>query len=157
METAPAGTKTVVALIACAAGIAIVAAGVVKGMRGSSAEDFMAVPAGLVFVFLGMLLALPERFARFQRVLGALLVTSFAAIFDWIAFGSGERHFISSLGLGGGGAAWSGGELAGRIFFGLFAVLMDIAAVGLWIKAIRGPGEADARGGDQARVGRRDL
>jgi hypothetical protein len=135
----PAGVKTAVALIACAAGIAVVAAGVLKGMRGSSAEDFMAVPAGLIFVFLGMLLALPRGFARLEGVLGALLVTSFAATFDWIALGSGERHFISSFGLGSGGAAWSIGELFGRAFFGIFAVLMDIAAVGLWIKVIRGP------------------
>jgi len=54
----------------------------------------MAVPAGLVFVFLGMLLALPERFARFQRLLGALLVTSFAGVVrpdvDWCSEGDAD-------------------------------------------------------------------
>ena len=88
-----------------------------------------------MFVFGGALVLLP---AKLQLPLAALMVTSLAAVFDWVAFGPGERHFTSSVGVGGGRVTWTGGELVGRAFFGVFAVLMDIAAIGLWLRLVRG-------------------
>ena len=65
------------------------------------------------------------------------MVTSLAVVFDWVAFGPGERHFTSSAGVAGARVTWPSGELAGRAFFGAFAVLMDIAAIGLWLRLVR--------------------
>ena len=49
----------------------------------------------------------------------------------------GERHFSGSLALGNGAARWAESELVGRIFFGLFALMSALAAIGLWIKYAR--------------------
>jgi len=46
-----------------------------------------------------------------------------AAMFTWIAFGPGERHFSMSVGSGGSGVAMAGGETMGRVAFGVVALL----------------------------------
>jgi hypothetical protein len=71
--------------------------------------------------------------------LPALMVSSLALAFDWIAFGPGERQFTGSVGVAGAAVSAAVGEPAGRVFFGLFALLFDIAAIGLWLRLIRGP------------------
>jgi hypothetical protein len=96
------------------------------------------VPAGLAFVFAGAMVLLPERLAKLRLPLGALMITCLAAMFSWVAFGPGERHFTGSFGAGGAAVSWTGGEVAGRAFFGLFALLSTIGAVGLWLRVIRG-------------------
>jgi hypothetical protein len=80
----------------------------------------IALPAGLVFVFAG-----------------ALIVTALAVVFDWVAFGPGEHRFSGSLGVPCMAVSGATGKLAGRLFFGLFAVLFDLAALGLWIQYVR--------------------
>ena len=70
---------------------------------------------------------------------GALMVSLLALAFDWIAFGPGERQFTGSVGVAGAAVSSAVGEPAGRVFFGLFALLFDIAAIGLWLRLIRGP------------------
>src|SRR5258708_36285442 len=124
-----------------AVGVVVLAMGIALAMLssfrpGTPAEPlaFLAIPAGLVFVFGGLLVLLP---AKLQLPLASLMVTSLAVLFDWVAFGRGGRHCTSSVGGAGGRVTWSGGELAGRAFFGAFAVLMDIAAIGLWLVLVR--------------------
>jgi hypothetical protein len=58
-------------------------------------------------------------------------------VFDWVAFGPGERRFSGSASVPGISLSGSTSELAGRVFFGLFAVLFDLAALGLWIQYVR--------------------
>ena len=103
----------------------------------ATGDDFMYAPAALVFVFAGVLLALPPERAALTRLFGALLITCFAVTFDWVAFGPGERHFAGGLSLGGVGIGARPGELFGRAMFGVGAVMFDIVAVVLWVRLLR--------------------
>jgi hypothetical protein len=98
-----------------------------------TADNLMAVPAGLMFVFAGILMALPPEYKQWQTLLAALLLTCFALTFDWVAFVPGERKFAGSfMGFG-----FIPGELVGRTFFGFFAVILDIFAIKMWIDEYR--------------------
>jgi len=125
---------------ACAAmGLLVLAIGTHSALnaRHATADDFMYIPAALVFVFGGGLLALPPERAAMTRLFGALLITSFAVTFDWIAFGPGERHFSGGISLGGLGIGARPGELFGRALFGAGAVVFDIVAAVLWLRLLR--------------------
>ena len=102
-----------------------------------AADDFMYAPAALAFVFAGGLLALPPERKRLMQLFGALLLTSFAVTFDWIAFGPGERHFSGGISLGGLGIGARPGELLGRAMFGVGAVVFDVVAAVLWLRMLR--------------------
>jgi Protein of unknown function (DUF3592) len=111
-----------------------------------SADRLMGVPAGLMFFFAGILLALPPQYAKWRNLLATLLITCFAITFDWVAFGPGERHFTGSIM----GFGFIPGELMGRIAFGAFAVILDALAIAMWIGQCRrgfGPGAAMGQGG----------
>jgi hypothetical protein len=98
-----------------------------------TADNLMAVPAGLMFVFAGILMALPPEYKQWQTLLATLLITCFALTFDWVAFGPGERKFTGSfMGIG-----FIPVELVGRTFFGFFAVILDIFAIKMWIDQYR--------------------
>jgi len=127
--------RMVVGVVLLAAGSALATLGIFRAADPAEPLAFLAIPAGLVFVFGGLLALLP---AKLQLPLAALMVTSLAVLFDWVAFGPGERHFTSSLGGAGASVTWASGEFAGRAFFGVFALLMDIAAIGLWLRLVRG-------------------
>jgi hypothetical protein len=103
----------------------------------ATADGFIYVPAAFIFVFAGALLALPPERAALARLFGALLITSFAVTFDWIAFAPGERHFSGGISLGGLGIGAQPGELFGRAMFGVGAVIADITAVVLWVQMLR--------------------
>jgi hypothetical protein len=96
-------------------------------------ENLMGVPAGLMFVFAGILLALPPEQKKWRSLLATLLVTCFAVTFDWVAFGPGERHFSGSFN----GFGFVPSELFGRAAFGFFAVILDIIAILMWIDLSR--------------------
>jgi hypothetical protein len=105
------------AWIAGAIGLAFFLAGVVAILRGfAGASDSTG--------------DLPENAPRPLRAANDLLVMPIpillAAIFTWIAFGPGERHFSVAAGGGGGAIAMghsAGGDIMGRIAFGFGAVL----------------------------------
>jgi Protein of unknown function (DUF3592) len=94
-----------------------------------TADRLMAVPAGLMFVVAGILVALPPQYGKWRNLLAALVVTCFALTFDWVAFGPGERRFTGSLG----GIGFIPSEMMGRAFFGIFAVVLDICAIAMWV------------------------
>jgi hypothetical protein len=94
-----------------------------------TADSLMALPAGLMFVFAGILIGLPPQYQRWRSWLATLVVTCFALTFDWVAFGPGERHFTGNIN----GIGFVPGEMMGRVFFGVFALVLDICAVGMWI------------------------
>lgn len=98
-----------------------------------TADSLMAVPAGLMFFFAGILLALPPQYAKWRGLLMTLVVTCFAVTFDWVAFGPGERRFTGSIN----GIGFIPGEMMGRIFFGFFAVVLDICAIAMWVAQCR--------------------
>jgi hypothetical protein len=139
MPSLPAGPRIAIGLALTAVGIALAAFGAISVLHGAAGMPLVAIPAGLAFVFAGAFVLLPDRLATPRLALGALMVTSLALVFDWVAFGPGERQFRGSFGIGGAGVYSSLGDTAGRAFFGVFALLFDIAAVGLWLRLIRGP------------------
>jgi hypothetical protein len=98
---------------------------------------------GVSFVSIGLVLLMDgiEALERVKGWLAFVFLVSFTSIFNWVAFGPGERHFTtsSSVGVGpvGVSSASSGHELGGRIAFGIFAVLLDLLIaspliLGLW-------------------------
>ena len=126
---------------ACAAmGLLVLATGTHSALNARHApiaDDFMFAPAALAFVFAGGLLALPPERKRLMQLFGALLLTSFAVTFDWIAFAPGERHFSGGISLGGLSIGARPGELLGRAMFGVGAVVFDIVAAVLWLRLLR--------------------
>jgi hypothetical protein len=98
-----------------------------------TADKLMGVPAGLMFVFAGVLIGSPHEYTRWRALLATLVVTCFALTFDWVAFGPGERKFSGSIV----GIGFVPSELMGRVSFGFFAVLLDIWAVAMWIDQFR--------------------
>jgi ABC-type branched-subunit amino acid transport system permease subunit len=94
--------------------------------------------AGGCFVLVGALLLAPDRDVRLKGLVGGVLVTAMALIFDWVAFGPGERHFSGALSIGGMAARSGTGETGGRIAFGVAAVLLDAFALWGWYRWLRG-------------------
>jgi hypothetical protein len=98
-----------------------------------AADNLMGVPASLMFVFAGILMALPAEYVRWRSFLATLVMTCFALTFDWVAFGPGERKFSGNIG----GFGYISSELTGRIMFGFFAVILDVCAIVMWIGQFR--------------------
>jgi hypothetical protein len=98
-----------------------------------TADRLMAVPAGLMFLFAGILIALPPAYTKWRSLLATLVITCFALTFDWVAFGPGERRFTGSIG----GIGFIPGEMMGRAFFGLIALVLDVCAVAMWVRQYR--------------------
>jgi hypothetical protein len=98
-----------------------------------TADSLMGVPAGLMFVFAGIFMALPPEYKQWRNLLATLLITCFALTFDWVAFGPGERKFSGSfVGIG-----FVPSEFFGRASFGVGAVILDIWAIAMWIGQCR--------------------
>ena len=132
-------------LLSAAVGVVIVLAGIgvlpVAAAPDVQGSPWVVVCAGLMFVFLGAAVIVgfavaggadgdlpagtPFSVRLIQYLLGLGIVGSLAAIFTWIAFGPGERHFSSTVVLPfmARGAAASG-ETSGRVTFGIAAVLI---------------------------------
>ncbi|HZD21485.1 MAG TPA: hypothetical protein VE325_12505 [Burkholderiales bacterium] len=139
MSALPAGPRLAIGLALTAVGVALAAFGAAGALHAGASMQVVALPAGLAFVFGGGLVLVPDRLAALRLTLGALMVSSLALVFDWVAFAPGERQFTGSLAAGGAALSSPVGETAGRVFFGLFALAFDIAAIGLWLRLIRGP------------------
>lgn len=73
----------------------------------------------------------PKRWV--QGLFPLVIISGFAVIASWVAFGPGERQFEGSAGNWLVGVSWGGGDLAGRIAFGAGAVfLVVVALIGWW-------------------------
>jgi hypothetical protein len=139
VSAAPAGggqgSGLAVGFMFAAMGLMVIGLAVNGAIRADpfTADTLMGVPAGLMFVFAGVLIGLPPEYTRWRAVLATLVVTCFALTFDWVAFGPGERKFGGSIV----GIGLVPSELMGRISFGFFAVILDIWAVAMWIDQLR--------------------
>jgi hypothetical protein len=98
--------------------------------------------AGLMFIAAGVVpLSLAFGFADWFNQLSALVAAgALAAVFNWIAFFPGARHFTGTTSvLGLRLAAGASGEMTGRIIFGIPALLIDGSVLlGLWRLLRRG-------------------
>ena len=125
------GGGLVPGLAVAAMGLMLTGFVISAGVRASpfAADNFMGAPAGLMFVFAGILMALPPQYQKWRSLLATLLITCFALTLDWVAFGPGERRFTGSIM----GFGYVSSQWMGRAVFGIFAVILDIWAVAMWV------------------------
>jgi hypothetical protein len=93
--------------------------------------------AGAFVDLAGLAILVPERFPRVRGMFAGLAVTALAVVFDWIAFGPGDRESGALLSLDRFIATTPSNENAGRAVIGLFAVLVSLLAVWGWIRWFR--------------------
>jgi hypothetical protein len=93
--------------------------------------------AGLAFAFAGAILVVPERQSRTRAWFGALMITSVALLFDWLAFGPGERHDASGFSNGSGGVHLHFWQMPGRVLLASGAVLFSLMALWAWFRTRR--------------------
>jgi hypothetical protein len=129
--------RSVVGLALCAGGAAFAAYGMLHPSAPIQPDPFIALPIGVVFACAGMLIAFPNATLEVKSICGTLLITGFAVILDWIAFGPGERHFSGSVGSAGISVRSPTNDLAGRIVFGIGAVAVDALALFWWVKLFK--------------------
>ena len=137
-DLSPTG-KLIWGLVCGAMGLLVIAIGIHSALstwQPLASQDFVFLPAGLIFVFGGALLALPPGRADLNRLFGALLITAFAVTLDWIAFGPGERKFSGGISLGV-DIPLPVNETFGRVVFGIPAAIFDALALALWAGVIR--------------------
>jgi hypothetical protein len=73
-----------------------------------------------------------------SRLVGAVVLLALAAIFNWIAFGPGPRHFTSTITFGGSsGQRAAMGDTSGRMIFGIIAVLIDLLVIAVAVRWMR--------------------
>jgi len=72
-----------------------------------------------------------------QYFLGAVLLSLFAAIPGWIAFGPGPRVFGGSISFGVVTGATEPSASTGRIVFGIAAILVGLFAAYAWVRWLR--------------------
>jgi hypothetical protein len=128
----------------------LAALGVLPSRPPAPGDDpaWLAAPIGLTFFLGGMAVIvrsfagadassgeLPGNTPRALRAVYDLMVTAIpillAALFTWVAFGPGERHFSVSGGTGGSAVTMpvpGGGQIIGRVAFGFVAVLGWVVA-----------------------------
>ena len=72
-----------------------------------------------------------------QYLLGMAIVGLMTAVSGWIAFGPGERHFSMTMALPFVARSSAGGELSGRIAFGVGTTLLLAMFVGFGVSGAR--------------------
>jgi len=121
--------------------------GVVHGRSAPGVQPWVVVATGSMFIFGGLAIinayaiaggtqangdlsaTAPAAVRIAQYVLGLGIVGSMFAVFAWVAFGSGERHFSSSISIPGLSMPTHSSERAGRIAFGIAAGFMGLFLV----------------------------
>ncbi|CAN0175586.1 unnamed protein product, partial [Phaeothamnion confervicola] len=132
--------RNAVAVICALVGGAIVAlaAGIIPADESAfHAPHWVIGACGFVFMIAGFLVVVPETMSRMKNFLAAVMLSLFAAIPGWIAFGSGPRVFGGSISFGAMTSATHPGEMVGRIAFGFGAVLLGLCAAYVWWKWLR--------------------
>ena len=111
------------------------------------APRWVLTSVGLTFALAGVLVVLNGlksglgHHALYKWIYNGVLLMFmifFAAPFNWVAFGPGEREFSSSTSVGAVSVSQSGEDFGGRLVFGIGAILMDILILYLVYRAIQG-------------------
>jgi hypothetical protein len=153
-QMSPAGRNAVAAIAALAgAGLVAVAAGIIPADESTfHAPHWVVGACGFLFIVAGFLVIVPATMPHLRNFLGAALLSLFATVPGWIAFGSGPRVFGGSFSFGGVAGATHPGEIAGRIAFGFFAVLLGLFAAYAWVRWLRSVfGSGDDEGDEGTR------
>jgi hypothetical protein len=148
-----------VGLVTCGLGafVALLGLGVIPIEApgdGVQSPPWVIVCCGLVFVLAGLLVILDYAVARagpngqllpgtpwFVRVAQYLLALGviglMAVIPTWIAFGSGERHFSTSVSVPFYTQRGRGGETGGRVVFAASAMFMWLMFIGMGVSGAK--------------------
>jgi hypothetical protein len=132
--------RLVFGLVAIVAGMApmMFATGLVAPRPGSMrAPEWVVFLAGFTFFLAGWLILLPECWVKTRGLLGVVLLSAFAAVFDWISFGPGERHFSGGFSIGPLFSSGASDEITGRVVFGIAAASMSLLALWVWGRWLR--------------------
>jgi hypothetical protein len=104
------------------------------------APGWVIVVVGLAFIAAG-LAVLSTKWSRDgqpQAVYGFIILLGLTAVFNWVAFGAGERHFSSSTSISGNTIASAPvDERNGRIVFGIASVVLDLVLVAGVVRVMR--------------------
>ena len=128
--------------------IVLVAAGVIPAdERSFGAPRWVVGGAGVAFVLAGLaIVTMPigppgapvDRATPWSLLLGGSIVGLLALIFNWIAFGPGERRFSGGMALPFFLVSSSRiGEWTGRLVFGGGAILIDLFFVWVLVRGVR--------------------
>lgn len=126
--------------LAIGAGIMALGSGLwPDALRGLNAPVWVLLAAGGVFALAGASLASQGRTPPWvQAVIGNCILTLFAVIPAWIAWGGSRRGFSASGNLGGLWLATGFDEVDfGRMVFGGAALLMGMIALAVWVAWLR--------------------
>jgi hypothetical protein len=121
--------------------------GVLPGQLSPDVPRWVVVAAGSMFILAGLAIIngyavagglqadgnLPDNAPPIVRVaqyvLGLAIVALMFAVFAWVAFGPGERHFSSSMSIPGLSTSGHSSGRSGRIAFGFATVLIGLFLV----------------------------
>ncbi len=102
------------------------------------APRWVVVCIGLLFAVAGLLMASQrEPQSLTARLLMAVFLSLFAAVFGWVGLGSGPRQFSSSVSFGGLTTHGAGNAVLGRVLFGGFGILVGGIALVTWFALAR--------------------
>jgi len=151
-QMSPAGRAAVAATSGLlGAGLVALAAGVMPADASDfHAPHWVAGACGFMFMFAGFLVIVPATMPHTKNFLGAALLTLFAAVPGWIGFGSDPRVFGGSVSFGSMTSTTHPGEIAGRVAFGFFAVLIGLCAAYIWWRWLRSLFSADDDASDDS-------
>ncbi len=153
-QMSPAGRAAVAAITTLLGAILVaLAAGIIPAdERMFNAPHWVVGACGFLFIVAGFLVIVPPEMPRMKNFLGAMMLSTFAAIPGWIAFGPGQRAFGGSFSFGSITSASHPGETTGRIVFGIGAVLLGLAAAYTWVRWLRSVfGSSDDEGDEGTR------
>ncbi|HLL28798.1 MAG TPA: hypothetical protein VKT73_14255 [Xanthobacteraceae bacterium] len=102
-----------------AGGIAVMLAGVKPGPDGGLSPDA------------------PRWLKAASLALALFIAGDFVALFAWIAFGPGERHFSTSTSFGGIHTSGAGNETIGRVAFGFGAAFCGAVFIAFLVTGVR--------------------
>jgi hypothetical protein len=102
------------------------------------APRWVVVCAGALFAIAGLLMASQrEPQSLTARLLIAIFLSLFAAVFGWVGLGSGPRQFSSSVSFGGLTTHGAGSVVLGRVLFGGCGILVGGIALVAWFALVR--------------------
>jgi hypothetical protein len=134
----PRGQQIAAGLFGIVLGLAVVAAAILHITKPVVRFDpVVGVIGGATFAFVGAILVSPERNKKLRAWFGALMVSSIAILFDWLAFGPGEQHVAAGLSNSGLGVRTHFWEAPGRVMLACGALLFTLMALWAWTRALR--------------------
>jgi hypothetical protein len=124
-DAAPLWIGWLIGMVFVGAGILVI----IKGIVGNADDASGSLPAGA-----------PRLLRAIYDRVGVALVGSLAAVFSWVAFGPGARHFSVHFFVPAGGLSMptsGAGDTLGRVAFGIVAVMIWGFAVALVVMTVR--------------------